>query len=450
MDKTDHISDIYKELAWLEQVINQAIRTYLVQEGHEQDWQDIPLPDLENSQSAYAQTVAKFEFDAYERIALALVMAPEFKPEILDIFFGKNQMYDRAFTEFGGRLNTGHNGFIPTVQTLFFILSASKLEDRTRVDQILEVSHPFAKEGILWLDPFTKGTPIHSRAMLLETAWVHYFKSGLQLEVSDLNYFPATRISTALTWDDIVLDNSVLEQVKEIETWINNSDILMEDWGLDRILKPGYRALLYGPPGTGKTLTATLLGKQTRRDVYKIDLSMIVSKYIGETEKNLARIFDLASDKNWILFFDEADALFGKRTATNSSNDRHANQQTAYLLQRIEDFPGTVILASNLKSNMDEAFSRRFQSMIMFSMPTAEQRYQIWQKSFSSELVLAEDVDLSAIAAQYELAGGAIINVLRYCALQAVTREEPLVYMKDIVNGIRKEFKKDNKTLPRG
>ncbi|MEP2935609.1 MAG: ATP-binding protein [Gilvibacter sp.] len=449
MDDAIHIEDIYNELAWLEQIINQVIRTYLVQEGHENDWRDILAPDLKGSESAYAQTVTKFDLESYERIALALVMAPEFKPDILDIFFGKNQLYDRAFTEFGGVVNTGHSGFLPTLQTLMFLLTVNNPYERPRVDKLIDNSHPLVKEGILWIDNHTNGSPVYSRVILASPAWVHYIRSGEQLEVSQLNYFPATKISTALTWDDIVLDNTVLEQIKEIETWITRGETVMRDWGLQRILKPGYRALLYGPPGTGKTLTATLLGKQTGRDVYKIDLSMIVSKYIGETEKNLARIFDLACDKDWILFFDEADALFGKRTATNSSNDRHANQQTAYLLQRIEDFPGTVILASNLKSNMDEAFSRRFQSMIMFNMPTAEQRYEIWQKSFSGELVLAEDVDLANVAQQYELSGGAIINVLRYCALQAVSREEPKVNMKDVLKGIRKEFKKDNKTLPR-
>ena len=148
-----------------------------------------------------------------------------------------------------------------------------------------------------------------------------------------------------MAWDDLVLDDLVHEQVQEINTWLEHGATLMSDWGLYRKIKPGYRSLFYGPPGTGKTLTASLLGKTSGRDVYRIDLSMVVSKYIGETEKNLSKIFDTAENKNWILFFDEADSLFGKRTATNSSNDRHANQQTAHLLQRVEDFPGVVILA---------------------------------------------------------------------------------------------------------
>jgi len=182
-------------------------------------------------------------------------------------------------------------------------------------------------------------------------------------------------------------------------------------------------------------------------DVYRVDLSMIVSKYIGETEKNLSRIFDSAANQNWILFFDEADALFGKRTQANSSNDRHANQQTSYLLQRIEDFPGFIILASNLKANMDEAFSRRFQSTISFQIPSAKERLILWRKAFSNTCMLCTKIDLQKVAEMYELAGGSIINVLRYCALAAIQRNDTIVTQQELLEGIRREFKKMNKTM---
>jgi SpoVK/Ycf46/Vps4 family AAA+-type ATPase len=180
---------------------------------------------------------------------------------------------------------------------------------------------------------------------------------------------------------------------------------------------------------------------------------MIVSKFIGETEKNLAKVFDAASYKDWILFFDEADALFAQRTTASSSNDRHANQQTGYLLQRIEDFPGVVILASNLKANMDEAFTRRFQAMIHFAMPSAAERLILWQQAFAGSCELEDDVDLAKIAQKYELAGGAIINVLRHCALVAISRAEQKpqgskkVSAMDVMQGIRREFSKDNKMM---
>ena len=161
--------------------------------------------------------------------------------------------------------------------------------------------------------------------------------------------FPAQLLTTKMEWPDLFLSPHVMVQLEEIETWITHHDTLMKDWGMEKILKPGYKALFHGPPGTGKTTTVALLGKKTKRDVYRIDLSQMVSKYIGETEKNLAKVFDRAENKEWILFFDEADALFGKRTSTRDAHDRFANQQVSYLLQRIEDFNGLVIMATNLK-----------------------------------------------------------------------------------------------------
>jgi len=251
--------------------------------------------------------------------------------------------------------------------------------------------------------------------------------------------FPAKLVTTPLEWEDMVLDYSTSEALEEINTWIRHRHGIMEDWGLKRILKAGYRALFYGPPGTGKTLAATLLGKKNGMDVYRVDLSMIVSKYIGETEKNLAKVFDMAENRNWILFFDEADALFGKRTSTNTSNDRHANQEVAYLLQRIEDFPGTVILATNLRSNIDEAFSRRFQSVVYFPMPDRELRADLWRGMLPGEWLGDDAEELIATAAWKELSGGSITNVVRRCALHLAATGERVLDKRTLEEVLRKE-----------
>jgi len=210
---------------------------------------------------------------------------------------------------------------------------------------------------------------------------------------------------------------------------------------------PGYRSLFYGPSGTGKTLTATLIGAELGVDVYRIDLSMVVSKYIGETEKNLANVFDQAQHKNWILFFDEADALFGKRTQTTSSNDRHANQEISYLLQRVEDYPGVVILATNLKANIDEAFARRFQSLVYFPLPDVIQRQQLWENMLSGPPGLAVGVDLARLAQSYQLSGGAITNVVRYGAISALQNNRSSIELDDLVKGVSKELRKEGKTV---
>jgi SpoVK/Ycf46/Vps4 family AAA+-type ATPase len=212
-------------------------------------------------------------------------------------------------------------------------------------------------------------------------------------------------------------------------------------------IKPGYRALFYGPPGTGKTLTATLLGKYTGKEVFRIDLSRVISKYIGETEKNLSKLFDKAENKNWLLFFDEADALFGKRTGIRDAHDKYANQEVAYLLQRIEGYNGLVILASNQRNNIDDAFIRRFQAIIHFPMPRPEERLMIWQKAFPPQIEIAQEVDWQFVASKYELTGAGILNVAHFCALEALADQTHLVDLKRLESAIYREFVKEGKVI---
>lgn len=447
MNNMDNLETLHREMDWLQSVIDQVIKSYLLQEGHEKHWLDIPMPDLSSGDSFYAGKVREWNLDVYARLALVLSMAPHLRPEVLDILFGKNQLYDRGFTEFGGLVDKNHSGFLPTGQTFCFLVTAVNPGWRYDVMDVLARESVLLKEQVILLGDSEPGLPRLNGMLLLSDHWFHYFLTGEHQQEENTASFPAQKITTNMEWDDIILSDHVMEQVTEISTWMEHSHTLMNDWGLAKRLKPGYRALFYGPSGTGKTLTATLLGKTSGRDVYKVDLSMVVSKYIGETEKNLSKIFDIAQHKNWILFFDEADALFGKRTAANSSNDRHANQQTAYLLQRIEDFPGIVILATNLKANMDEAFTRRFQAIIHFSMPDQEERYQLWKNAFSGTCTLSSDIDLYKIAEEYELAGGAIINILRFCALSAISRNDTVVSKQELLTALKREFKKENKTL---
>ncbi len=214
--------------------------------------------------------------------------------------------------------------------------------------------------------------------------------------------FPAKLITTELRWKDLVLDSQTLEQINVLASQLKHHK--------------AHRALFYGPRGTGKSLAAALLGKSNAMEVYRIDLSMVVSKYIGETEKNLDRLFSRAEDKGWILFFEEADALFGKRTNVRDAHDKYANQEAAYLLQRIEEYPGLIILATNVKDNLDPAFLRRLQFIVDFPRPTAEQRLQLWKKSLGT-LPLDGSVDLAVLAKRYELSGGSILDIIRYIML---------------------------------
>jgi hypothetical protein len=436
-----------KEMKWLAEVIDTRIKLYFSQDSDYKDIYDIPLPEIEENDSVYASITNLYQMAFEERIILALALAPHIQPHLLDIFFMKNSTYDRGFTEVGGIKGQNHGGFIPTGETAAFIIAGIDLEKRFNLISLFSENHFFRKFKILDLIHTQPNEPFLSGVITLAPEYLSYFTSGVSHKPDYGIHFPAKLISTNLDWSDLVLEESILEEVNEIRDWIEHGNTLMNEWGMNKKIKPGFRTLFYGPPGTGKTLTASLLGKSSRLDVYRIDLSMVVSKFIGETEKNLANVFDQAENKNWILFFDEADALFGKRTQTSSSNDRHANQEVSYLLQRVEDFPGVVILATNLKANLDDAFSRRFQSMIYFPIPGPEQRKRLWEQAFSAKSILEENFELDEIAIKYEMAGGAIINVSRYSSMKTLKRGNNVILRKDIIEGIRKEFGKEGKIV---
>jgi hypothetical protein len=435
MTNEDHINFIEKELQWLQEVVHIRLQLYFSQDSEYKSIYELEPPKLEDYDSLYTQIIAHYGFGYAERLILILALAPSLAPSLLDPFLTQNKLYNRPFAEFGGVSGKRFSGFIPTMETAFFLLAGNDLKTRFQVQAFFQKEHPFQKFQILNLETAEKGEPEWSSVLGVSEEYMSYLTTGNDFEPSFGSAFPAQKINTKLSWEDLVLSPQLKKEIESIGHWIVNQDTILRQWGFERHLKPGFRALFYGPPGTGKSLTAALLGQMTQMDVYRIDLSQVVSKYIGETEKNMARVFDSALHKNWILFFDEADALFGRRTVAKDSKDRYANQETAYLLQRIEDFPGIVILASNLKMNIDEAFSRRFQSMIHFPVPDARQRLILWENIFSSHQIFDESVQLEKLAFKFEMAGGAIINVLRYCTLLAVQRDPPLVSHEEVERG---------------
>lgn len=398
---------------WFNQMLTVAIQIYFRQGCEYSSIEKVIPPDDRWLEDITNRPKITFS----ERVIIMLALMPHICPQALDIFFVQNKDFDRQYTEFGGWKGLSHGGFLPTGETASFILAGEDVEKKKTVIRMFQRDHWFYTQNILRLEGAGEGEPFLSGQLRATDEFLSHVLLDREYKPDYTIGFPAKLITTPLEWKDMVLDYHTYEALEDINTWIEYQYTILEDWGLKRILKPGFRALFYGPPGTGKTLAATLLGKKNHMDVYRVDLSMIVSKYIGETEKNLAKVFDLAENRNWILFFDEADALFGKRTSTNTSNDRHANQEVAYLLQRIEDFPGMVILATNLKSNIDEAFSRRFQSIIYFPIPNEELRAALWRNMLPTQW-LGEDVEeLITMAAETELSGGSITNVVRRCAI---------------------------------
>jgi hypothetical protein len=442
-----HASALNAELDWFYQVLDTRIR---LQFGHEcayKDVFDVTPPLLDKDESMYGRLIHHYNFSFPERVIFVLSLIPHVKPQMLDVFFTKNTSNNRDFTEFGGRNGHSFPGFLPTAETGLFILSGSDLPRRLSFHYLFEANHFFARHNILRLDNPRAGEPYLSSFLALNQEIVDLVTSGYARKPLFGVEFPAKLIATQMEWEDLVLDPFTLDHVLEIKAWIEYGDALLHDLGLIRKLKPGYRSLFYGPAGTGKTLTASLLGKVTGKDVYRIDLSMVVSKYVGETEKNLEKVFQQAEYKDWILFFDEADALFGKRTKISDAHDRFANQEVSYLLQRVEDYPGVVILASNMRSNLDEAFTRRFQSIIHFPMPKQDERRRLWENAFSEKTTLEEKISLEEIASRFELSGGSIMNVVRYATLMALKKKTLLIRNEDLMEGIRKELQKEGRTV---
>lgn len=437
--------DLAREFDWLAQLLDARFKRFFQQEEEVAMVADIAPPDLRESDSPFADFVRQHKMAPGERAVLALALAASFKPQLLDIFLLKNQQFDRKFSEFGGQLAGAGGDFLPTVETALFLLAES-LAERFALLALFEPEHDFSRQQVLRL-AHGPDENLLKAPLRLADEFLSLFSSGRPRQPVFGVQFPARLIETPLQWGDLVLHPATREQVKEIGDWIRHSKTLLQDWGMAKKLRPGFRSLFYGPPGTGKTMTACLLGKASGLPVYKIDLSLVVSKYIGETEKNLARVFDQAEHRGWILFFDEADALFGKRSEVRDAHDRYANQETAFLLQRLETFDGIAILASNLRNNLDEAFSRRFESMIYFPLPRPEERILLWRQNFPSGTNPDPRIDLVKIAHDYELSGSAIMNAIRYAALQALSSGSGGISLEDVKEGIRREYVKEGRAI---
>ncbi|MEW7277023.1 ATP-binding protein [Aquimarina sp. 2201CG1-2-11] len=334
----------------------------------------------------------------------------------------------------------------PTGETAQFLIFGNNVEKRVTFFNLFD-DNQLVKTSGLYLAGAPSGEPkMRGRLQIYEDE-LFGMLYGKPFIPRFSEEFPAQQISTSLAWEDLILPQETLDDIKGIRIWLDHKDTLLNDLQMKHKLKPGFRTLFYGPPGTGKTLAASLLGNQTNRTVFKVDLSLLVSKYIGETEKHLANLFDKAENKDWILFFDEADAIFGKRTNVKDSHDKYANQEVSFLLQKIESFPGMVILASNYKDNIDDAFMRRFQSVIKFDFPKPKERYQMWVKNLPAQLTIKEDINLRDIAGKYILNGSNIMNVIQDVSLKALDNGDRMISHQMMLDSIKKEYHKEDRVF---
>jgi DNA polymerase III delta prime subunit len=313
---------------------------------------------------------------------LLMALAYHVQPFLFDNSINSMLNGENEFPRIGGVRGKNFRGFIPTGETAVFLLAGDDWKKSLDIQELFWADHVFAQQSILWLGDVEQGEPQLGGKIMLSQDYVDLLAHNRVLPPHHNANFPASEIATPRERSDLVINDQLKKDFDHLLDWIRHKD------QVDKTRqngKKGYRCLFHGPPGTGKTFAAKMLGKEAGKEVYRIDLSRVVSKYIGETEKNLELLFARAENKDWILFFDEADALFGKRIAIRESNDKYANQEVSYLLQRIEDYDGLVILATNKKNNIDDSFLRRFDMDMEFEMPRMPERINIWQISFPKD-----------------------------------------------------------------
>ena len=445
MKDSKHLSNgALREFQYLELVIDNRLSHYF---KSDRKLAEPVIPELTEWQLPLKDFISTHHLSPNEITLLLIALAPHVQPQLFDRVIESWLPDSGNFPGIGGTRGKNSRNFLPTGDTAMFLLAGEELYARLEVQHMFHADHLFSRRKMIWLEELPAGEPFMSGRIIMSQDYIDLFTSNRTYKPHFGMNFPAEPLETLMDWEDLVLEPDTMKQIEELVLWVMHGKTLLYELNMIKKIKPGYRVLFHGPSGTGKTLTASLLGKRTGKDAFKIDLSMVVSKYIGETEKNLANLFDRAENKDWILFFDEADALFGKRTNVKDAHDKYANQEVSYLLQRVESYNGLVILATNFKSNIDEAFTRRFQSHIYFPLPRYNERLRLWQNAFPEKITLDTAVDINAIARQYELTGAHIMNIVQYVCLLSLSRQEITIRHADIINGIRREYSKEGKIL---
>ncbi|MGB1015080.1 MAG: ATP-binding protein, partial [Nannocystaceae bacterium] len=296
-----------------------------------------------------------------------------------------------------------------------------------------------AASASAWLSARSRGVEIPSESDVLQAARRHATPRLGEL---------AQAVNTPHGWGELMLPTTQKNQLHEIVRRQRQKGTVLEKWGFGRKMSGshGVSALFFGPPGTGKTMGAAIVAREVSQDLYRIDLSQVVSKYIGETEKHLEKVFAEAEAADAALLFDEADALFGKRGEIQAADDRYANIEVGYLLQRIEAFPGLMILATNLRRNMDQAFLRRLQVIVEFPLPDQASRTQIWASIWPSQAPIAANVNPGVLAERFALSGGHIRNIALAAAYAAAEAGTP-IDMGHVLQAARREYRKLNKLV---
>ena|GEM_PF-5787157 len=331
--------------------------------------------------------------------------------------------------------------FAPTGYTILYLLQGVNPGDPRKVFNLFRPAHPFNRRSILQLMSPPPGLGEYAGVLQFVPGIFDMFITNTFQAPRFGDNFPAKLLHTDQVYEDMIHEDYLLRKMKIVVNQYLFEQKMRDELGMDKQMPRGYRVLMSGPPGTGKSMAAAVMGRYMYRDVYQVMLSQVLNKYIGESEKNLERLFDMAEGKGWVLFFDEADALFGNRSeeGKDDAGSRNRNELISYLLQRLERYDGMVLAATNLENNMDVAFKRRFQEHLRFSLPGEHLRARIWEKYLPKNYKLDERIRLQDLA-KHILPPSSIANVCNRTTLYSLFYDHKMLKYDDLSFEIKVEM----------
>jgi hypothetical protein len=401
-----------------------------------------PLPEINTANDEYAALIQKHNFSSEERLLLALAISNHVDPRTLNGFMETPQL------QMLSRVLKSENGLSisPTAETFFFLAAGENHEAYLSFHKYFSTDHPFYRESILDLSESPSGISKFDAALNVPVSYRELLLYNKYQPPRFSSEFPAHLLTTKLNWSDLILQPHTQNALNEMKNrLVHEADVRSWKTATGKLgdhMRPGMRLLLYGASGQGKTLTTALFGKLLKRDVYRIDLSAIISKYVGETSKNLRNLFDTAERKDWIIFIDEGDALLGMRadlSASQSNTAQSNNHDVAYILQRIETFDGIIIVATNLANNIDAAFERRFEGRIMYQPLNMENQVKVWNNVWPEKLKVETGARIDIMLMDNPLSPASIVNVIQRIAIIMAEQNETVVTKELIRKSIMDE-----------
>jgi AAA+ superfamily predicted ATPase len=433
MDSSKNIECISSEIDWLSSRIDNLLNKNFSE--------FLPLPVLKFD-SAYGKLISEYELAESERVMLSLAFASMFKPSILTPFtvlFTNPEKKSR----FGGIYKEEYGQFYPTVRTAIFLLTGDDEEMMNYyVSYFNNRNKLFTSNLLLTSEPQGNKTFLNQQ-IIFNDQFISTILHGEPPSLDGDSGFPAKRGKRTHTMKDVVLDEKTIKELQKFHRFARNMKTL---WSLPNSNKyrQNFIGIFSGDPGTGKSHTAEAIGNELNLPVYKVNFAQLVSKYIGETEKNLERVFDRFSGQPNILFFDEAESIFSKRIEVKDSHDKHSNNEQSFLLQKIEEYNGIVILATNvqnLSQYFDKAFQRRIRQIVTFSFPEYLERIRLWENALSDPFKYEEGL-LDKLAKNYQFSGGGIYNIISEGVIEALDRKTEILTFELLEQPIIDEFKK--------